>query len=647
MTPLLDIKDACKYYHTGDAAVHALDGVSLQIFPGEFVAIMGPSGSGKSTLMNIIGCLDRLSSGSYHIHGCDTEKLDSDELAQLRRETFGFVFQRYNLLENSTASENVEMPAIYEGKDKEERRQRAKELLTQLGLGDRVYNRPNQLSGGQQQRVSIARALMNDPKLILADEPTGALDTKSGESVLELLHKLNKQGKTIVVITHDEKVARNAQRIIRVQDGRILNEEILTEPAKSTNGGNMYDSQSPRTHIDAVSGAIEAVKMAFKSLMVNLFRTALTLLGIVIGVSAVMVMLAVGNGSKQSVIDQISAMGTNLLFVRAGAPGVRSSGSVVTLIPDDAAAIAMVPNVLAAVPNRSSRETVRYGNIDYPTSIQGTGYLFPGARDWDVAQGQFFSPRDERGFAAVAVLGKTVRNILFTRDENPVGRFIIVRNVPMQIIGVMESKGASSFGTDQDDIIFIPYTTGLVRIFGGHHVTDITVKIDDMNRMQETEDRIWELMMERHRIEDFNIRNMSSIIATASSMQDTMTLLLGVVAVLSLVVGGIGVMNIMLVLVTERTREIGIRMAVGARKRDILMQFNIESVVVCALGGGIGLLLGYIVGIVLEFFGVRIIFTLLPPMLAFGSACITGVLFGYLPARKAANLDPVVALSSE
>lgn len=642
--PVLELIDVSRVYRSGDSEIRALDHVSLTVCRGEFVAVMGQSGSGKSTLMNILGCLDRASAGSYKILGHDTGQLGADELAALRRETFGFIFQRYNLLVTETAAGNVEIPAIYAGMDKPQRVRRAHELLQQLGLGQRTHHRPSQLSGGQQQRVAIARAMMNNPPVLLADEPTGALDSKSGAEVMDLLHALHAQGRTILLITHDEKIAQNAQRIIHIMDGRIENETV-SAPSPTTT--LMSAEYRPHTSITLAASLAEAVHMALQALRVNIFRTALTLLGIIIGVAAVITMLAVGSGSKQKVLDQISAMGTNLLLVRPGAPGIRSGGDIVTLIPDDAAAIQRLANVDSAIPERSGHMTVRYGNIDYATSIQGTGDVFPSARDWPVASGQFFNGRDIASYAAVATLGQTVAKTLFGEGMDPIGQFILVKNVPFQVIGIMSARGASPNGSDQDDVVFVPYSTGLVRLFGKSYVNTITVKVADVSAIDATQEAITELLKTRHRAEDFSIRNMASILETATETQNTFTILLGTVAAISLLVGGIGVMNIMLVSVTERTREIGIRMATGARMRDILLQFNTEAAVVCAVGGVLGIAIGIFAGWVLRLSGMAVIFTLSPALLAFTCASATGIIFGYLPARKAARLDPVVALSSE
>jgi macrolide transport system ATP-binding/permease protein len=640
--PLLELDAVNRHYVSGTTVVRALDDCSLTIWAGEFVAIMGQSGSGKSTLMNVIGCLDRPTSGSYRIDGEDVASLDGDGLAALRRDTFGFIFQRYNLLPTATAEENVEIPAIYAGLPREARSRRARELLAQLGLGSRGHHRPPELSGGQQQRVAIARALMNDPPVILADEPTGALDSRSGTEVMSLLKELHAAGRTIILITHDEALAAQAERVIRISDGRVVA------------GGEGAPPATPRAALPARHGTpgllpeiMEATKMALRALHANFFRTALTLLGIVIGVASVVTMLAIGTGSSRKVMTQISAMGTNLLIVRPGAMGFRGGGDIVTMTPGDAAAITELPNVEHVLPERNNRYPARYGNIDYITTVTGAWPSMAVMRDWPLTAGSFFTERDLAGYAPVTVLGSTVAKQLFPGGEDPVGRFVLLRNVPFEVIGVLDSKGASMFGSDQDDVAFIPLSTGLIRLFGGAHVHSITVKVADLSRIAETEQALMKLLRERHRVEDFSVRNMASMIEMASSTQKALTLLLGAVAAISLFVGGIGVMNIMLVSVTERMREIGIRVATGARMRDILLQFNTEAAVVCMIGGLIGVALGLGLGLLVRAFGIDVVFTLWPPLGAFACAFITGLVFGFLPARKAAKLDPVVALASE
>ena len=642
---ILELSEIEKHYKNGDTTVRALDGVSLKIRRGEFVAIMGQSGSGKSTLMNILGCLDSPTAGSYKVLGREAANLEPDELASLRRETFGFVFQKYNLLATASAGENVEIPSVYAGLPKHKRVERAASLLASLGLGDRTAHRPSELSGGQQQRVAIARALVNDPPVILADEPTGALDSKSGDEVLALLKQLHAEGRTIILITHAENVARHAGRIVRIQDGRILEDTgSFTEQATESVAAN---NRSVESAVGLMASVQEALVTAWRSLGVNIFRTMLTLLGIIIGVAAVVAMLAVGEGSRQKVLDRISSFGTNLMLIRPGAAGIRNAGDIATLVPDDAVAIKALPNIETALAERSSRLTVRYGNLDYQTSAQGTGQDFPSARDWPVAEGQFFNADDMKQYAAVVVLGRTVARTLFPDGGSPVGKYILMRSVPFVVIGVMTEKGASPNGSDQDDVVFVPISTGLVRLFGKNYLSSITIKVNDAADIDATQVRVETLLKARHNAEDFSVRNMASFLQAAMETQDTFTLLLGTVAAISLLVGGIGVMNIMLVSVVERTREIGIRMATGARMRDIMLQFNIEAAVVCAAGGLLGILVGVIAGLVLRYSGMTVIFSVMPAALAFACASATGLIFGYLPARKAAQLDPVVALASE
>jgi macrolide transport system ATP-binding/permease protein len=641
-TPLLTLKNIQRYYPNGDTVVKALDDVSLTIWPGEFVAIIGQSGSGKSTLMNLIGCLDKADTGSYRVLNEDVAGLDSDQLAALRREIFGFVFQRYNLLHTASAAENIEIPALYAGLSKSERHSRAIQLLDRLGLGDRSAHTPMQLSGGQQQRVAIARALMNNPPVILADEPTGALDSESGKDVMALLADLHREGRTILLITHDEKVAAHAQRIVVLRDGKIV-----SDGAENRSGHLMALDQQGKGHVGITTELLEAAKTALRSLQVNLFRTALTLLGIVIGVAAVVTMLAVGQGSQEKVLDQMRAMGTNILSIRPGAPGLRASTDVATLTPADADVIAEQNNVEWTSPERSSRLTVRYGNIDYLTSIQGVAPSMTEVRDWTVAKGDFFDERDLRSYAPVIVLGETVKQILFPDSSDPLGSYVMVGNIPFEVVGVMDNKGADAQGNDRDDVVFVPLTTGMIRLFGQNYLGGITVKVRDVEQIESTQQLISDLLVVRHQTEDFRIRNMASILATTAETQNTFTLMLGIVAAISLLVGGIGVMNIMLVSVTERTREIGIRMATGARRRDILLQFNTEAAVVCTIGGLMGVLLGFAAGTALRYFDMAVIFSPLPAILAFSCAFGTGLLFGFLPARKAAHLDPVVALAAE
>jgi macrolide transport system ATP-binding/permease protein len=643
--PLLELDCVGRTYTIGkDVTVEALRGVSLLIWAGEFVAIMGPSGSGKSTLMNILGCLDRPSAGAYRLGGRDVAEMDADALAGLRRDAFGFIFQGYNLLPTATAQENVEIPAIYAGMPAAARKERADALLTRLGMGERLDHRPNQLSGGQQQRVGIARALMNGGQIILADEPTGALDSKSGAEVMALLKSLADEGHTVILITHDPKVAAHADRVIEISDGHVVSDQGTV---RSTGAAPLSLPQTASGGAGLLAG--ESLHMALRALRANIFRTVLTLLGIVIGVASVVTMLAIGEGSREKLVAQIGQMGTNLLIVR---PQFRNghgyNGAIATLNEADAQEIAKLPYVSSSLPVSNTNATVREGNIDYQTQITSTTADLPRTRSWPVEEGIFFDKADQASFATVAVLGQTVKGVLFPNDEDPIGQYILVNNVPFQVIGVMTAKGASANGNDSDDVVFVPLSTGMLRVSGENFVRSITVAVTDLSKMSFVQDALTRLITARHNgAEDFQIRNLADVIQEATAEQDTMTLLLGSVAAISLLVGGIGIMNIMLVSVVERTREIGIRMATGARQRDVLRQFLAEAILVSCLGGLAGVAMGVVAGLVVRHFDTPTAFTPGPMLLAFGCATVTGLVFGYAPARKAARLDPVVALSSD
>ena len=653
-TPLIELHDIRKVYGGVDTPqVQVLKGVSLSIHAGEFVAIVGASGSGKSTLMNILGCLDRPTSGRYLFAGEDVASLDTDELAWLRREAFGFVFQGYHLIPSASAQENVEMPAIYAGMPAAERHARAAALLTRLGLAERTGNRPHQLSGGQQQRVSIARALMNGGHIILADEPTGALDSHSGAEVMTLLDELASQGHVVILITHDRDVAARANRIIEVRDGEVISDSANGAHPVSDNP-NALQAIDLRQRLNQGSEArgawkgelVDAVHAAWRVMWINRFRTALTLLGIVIGVASVVVMLAVGEGSKRQVMAEMGAFGSNIIYLSGMSPRPRAPLGIITL--NDVAALSTLPQVKMIMPINGAEIGVRYGNVDHTMYTGGNGIDFPAIFNWPVVQGSFFTQADEDAAAAVAVIGKKVREKVLKDVPDPIGRYILLENVPFRVVGILAEKGASSGDSDSDTRIVVPYSAASVRLFGTHNPEYVVIAAADASKVNQTEKAIEHLMLRLHNgHRDFEITNNAAMIQAEAKTRNTLSLMLGSIAAISLLVGGIGVMNIMLMTVRERTREIGIRMATGARQRDILRQFLTEALMLSVVGGAAGIGLAFIVGAVLYLCDVAVAFSWMAVFGAFGCALVTGVIFGFMPARKAARLDPVTALTSE
>jgi macrolide transport system ATP-binding/permease protein len=594
--------------------------------------------------MNMLGCLDRPSSGRYLLDGRDVGHLSSNGLARLRRQVFGFVFQSYNLLANATAKENVVMPAIYAGTPHTQRSDRACRFLSQLGLGDRMNHRPSQLSGGEQQRVAVARALMNDAQVILADEPTGALDSQSGEELLDLLAALAQQGHTVIVITHDPSVAEYADRKIELLDGRVLHDSGSTNQS-GRNAASATRRISERfATVPSWSGLWEASRMAFRSLRANLFRTCLTLLGVVIGVTAVVIMLAIGEGARVRLVGEIDSLGANILTIWPDTEEYPAA----ELTFDDADAIAELHNVKAVLPELSGLATVRYGNVNHEVTISATAPQSFEIRGWKLASGTFFSRADSESYTPVVVLGSSVTAKLFNDGIEPLGKYILIKKVPFLVIGTMMQRGASAFeGGDRDQVIFVPLKTGAMRLFGETSLGGLQVAVKGSEAISDTEAAVSELLNHRHGDVDFWIRNSTEMQESMGEAMSIMTLILGSIGGITLLVGGIGIMNIMLVSVTERTREIGIRMATGARQSDILAQFLVESMVVSGFGGVFGILIGTSIGFVLGaiFPILPLSFTGMPMAVAFACALTVGVIFGFTPARNAARLDPVLALA--
>jgi len=670
--PLLEIKGLVRRFSTGDQQVDVLKGIDLTIHAGEMVAIIGASGSGKSTLMNILGCLDRPSEGSYRIDGQETGSLSNDDLAWLRRDYFGFIFQRYHLLPHLTATQNTEIPAIYAGVKKHARQERAGKLLERLGLAERCQYRPNQLSGGQQQRVSIARALMNGGDVILADEPTGALDSKSGKEMMAVLHELHTNGHTIILVTHDRQVAAHAERIIEISDGTIIRDQAnpnnsppsplagegrgVGEAADSTtvSSGKVTNPLPPsrqgRGNLFAANWGrfAEAFTMALIAMLSHRMRTLLTMLGIIIGITSVVSVVALGQGAQQKVIKDISAMGTNVIDVNPGKDwGDEDAASIQTLVPSDLEALKAQVYVDSASPATGGSQLLRYSNATATASVNGVSEQFFRVKGYEIADGIAFSTDDVKQQTQVVVIDQNSRKKFFAK-VNPIGKVLFIGSLPCRVIGVTKEKDGP-MGNSSNLEVWIPYSSAMNRLLGQQYFSSISVRVKDGISNQVAEQSITKLMTQRHGRKDFYTNSSDSIMKTINKTTTTLKLMISAIAVISLIVGGIGVMNIMLVSVTERTHEIGIRMAVGARQEDIMQQFLIESVLVCLLGGAIGIVCSWGVGKVFSLFvsSFEMQFSLMSIVSAFFCSTLIGVIFGFLPARNAARLDPIEALARE
>jgi macrolide transport system ATP-binding/permease protein len=653
---MIELKNINKSYQMGAVKVHVLRDVSLKIDPGEFIAVMGPSGSGKSTLLHIVGFLDRPDSGSYRLGGRDITELSDDELAILRNRLAGFIFQQFHLLPRISAVENAELPLIYAGR--RSLKEKAHEKIKEVGLAQRESHHPNELSGGEQQRVAIARSLVNEPFIIFADEPTGNLDTKSEEEIIAILEDLNRQGKTIVMVTHEEEIAVRAQRIIRMRDG-----EIVADEKKKTRRKKRV--AAPDISIDAVlsesrqtlaqAAFVDHFRQALHAIVSHKMRSFLSMVGILIGIASVIAMLALGQGAKESITKQLSSLGSNLLSVRPGSSQLHGvaleAGTVTRFTLQDADAIAKLPEISRESPTASGRGQLVYGNKNWNTQVTGTGINYAQMRAAVPTVGRFFTEDELRRRDKVAVLGTTVVDNLFG-DADPLGATVKINRINFKVIGILPKKGATAF-RDQDDVVVIPVTTAMYRVLGKQYVDTVDAEVRDASLMDEAQDAIKKLIIKRHNLnkeneDTFNIRNMADIQQTLQSTTQTMTWLLGSIAAISLLVGGIGIMNIMLVSVSERTREIGLRKAIGARKLDIMVQFLIESVLMTMSGGIAGIIGGVGMSFLLALLAGWT--TKVSPFaigLATTFSLFVGVGFGLWPARQAAQLNPIEALRYE
>ena len=649
---LLSLRGVKRIYTSGEQKIEVLHGIDLDIYQGELVAIIGASGSGKSTLMNILGCLDKASEGSYEIDGVSTSTLSSDQLAALRRNYFGFIFQRYHLLTHLNASSNVEIPAIYAGTSNSERRENAVKLLERLGLGDKTSHLPSQLSGGQQQRVSIARALMNGGHVILADEPTGALDTKSGKEVLGILKELNAAGHTVILVTHDPSIATHANRVIEIRDGNVISDVTKEDQVQLQDGQPESIAPLDQNMIKSFGALFmrfkEAFKMAWIAMVTHRMRTLLTMLGIIIGIMAVVSVVALGNGASQKVTNDISSIGTNTITIYPGKDwGDMRANKIQTLKVNDLDALKHQEYVDGVSPSIQQGGTFHYDSYEASGRITGVSEQFAKVKGLKLESGRFFDEEHVKSIAQVAVLDQNTKEKFFP-NENPIGKVILLGKLPCVVIGVLE-KQDSPFGGQDNLEVYIPYTSAIARITGSRYLNSIVVKVRDGWSNAVAEQLIVNFLSIRHGAKDIFTNSSDTILKTIQKTTGTMTLLVSCIAVISLIVGGIGVMNIMLVSVTERTKEIGIRMAVGARKSDILQQFLIEAILVCLIGGFLGIACSYGVSVIFSMFvqSMSMVFSPLSIVAAVTCSTLIGVVFGYLPAKNAARLDPIDALARE
>jgi macrolide transport system ATP-binding/permease protein len=663
---LIEIVDLTRSYMVGGSELKVLKGITLTIEEGEFVAIMGPSGSGKSTLMQLLGLLDRPSSGKFHLLGRDVSRLTDDEGAVLRSKTIGFIFQMFNLLARTSALDNVALPMIYSGAPNRE--ERASDVLKQVGLGDRLDHKPNQLSGGQQQRVAVARSLVNRPKIIFADEPTGNLASDQAEDILRQLKLLNRSGITIIMVTHEPEIAAHAKRVLKIKDGLIVSDELNPAEDDGPAGGTAVAVKGAGQRTAAAKFSLETPKVswaefgeygasAMRAMAANKVRSALSMLGILIGVGAVIAMLAIGRGAQKAVEARIASLGSNLVMLIPGSTsigGVRGgSGSYSRFTLADVKAVSRINHASRVEGNVRGNGQVVYKDKNWSTSLYGATPLYAQMHAAEPYYGRFFTDDEDQHMDRVVLIGQTVIKNLFPNDkENPVGKIMKINQIDFKIIGILPIKGSSGF-QDQDDIAIIPLHTAMKRVLGKLYVDNIYIEADSPATINQVILDIQRLMRRRHHLpdfkdDDFTLRNMADIQAALSGTSQTFTLLLGIVAAISLLVGGIGIMNIMLVSVSERTREIGLRKAVGAARRAILSQFLIESAVLSTVGGIIGIILGVSVSLGLSMFaGWAAVVTPESIVLAFVFSASVGIIFGFWPARKASLLSPIEALRYE
>ena len=668
-TPVIKLKDIHKIYKMGEAEVSANNGIDLEVRRGEFLVIMGRSGSGKSTLMNIIGCLDRPTSGSYILAGNEVSELSDDELALVRNKKIGFVFQKFHLLAGTTAEENVELPMIYAGMKTKERVSICKDSLEKVSLTERAGHVPAELSGGQKQRVAIARALVNNPSIILADEPTGNLDSKSGREIMAIFQDLHRQGKTIVLITHNREMTKYGTRVVHLHDGKIISDEEVNREKRIISQAEDYSKTSEKFFLKGRRmNFLQNLKIAWKALRANKMRSILTMLGVIIGVAAVIVMISIGEGTKQNELNWVYSRGSNLINIyppwRRSVLRNRIGSQDRFLTMRDVYFIKEKCDLIKGVaPEISNYVTVRYLSNNHSTTLTGSTSDYFKVNKFPIENGRIFNDEENKNRATVCVLGSFVAKKLFGKD-NPAGKTIRLSlgseedeksraGIRLIVIGVMAQKGETS-GEYWDDQVVVPLDTVKYRIFNQRNLEKIALEAESFENINDAIKQVKRAILPLHgnSPENIEIRGQKEMVERAEKTWTAFTFMLGGIAFMSLLVGGIGIMNIMLVSVTERTKEIGLRKAIGAKESDILFQFLVESSALCVTGGIIGIIAGIALSRVytiitatsaIEMLSETII-SINSIIIAFSFSVMVGVFFGLYPARKAARLDPIEAL---
>jgi ABC-type lipoprotein export system ATPase subunit/ABC-type antimicrobial peptide transport system permease subunit len=678
-----------KNYDLAGESLAVLKGIDLEVPEGDYIAIMGPSGSGKSTLLNLLGCLDKPTSGEFYLGTDNVAHLDDDQLAAIRAFRIGFVFQSYNLIPQLTVVENIESPLAYQGPITEEGRARCLELAQLVGLGERLTHRPQQLSGGQQQRAGIARGLANLPRYILADEPTGNLDSVTSGEILALLEKLNATGKTIILVTHEEEVAAHARRIVRLRDGLIQSDTRL-RPVEAT--PEAHEPEAFPTNSTGTFGALvqlgRTARLGVKNLLLHPLRSLLTVLGIFIGVASVIWLLAIGEGISAKAQEQIAEMGANNIILNTVAPppqqGTARYVRYGVTENDYLQLAASVPGIEKITPLREQlKRTFGYGTRQLFGRLVGTTQDYQALHKLELERGRFLTPTDITNTQKVCVLTPETA-LMLMGYEDPIGRAIHIGADFYTVVGILKNK-ASAVGGKSDAPrtgsavnqetardVYIPITTLWTHFFDIYSHTEsgvpiasqVTLSLTDSSKVLEAADVVRRTMSMNHQSEDYTITVPLELLEQARNTRLMFIAMMGLVAAISLVVGGIGIMNIMLATVTERTREIGIRRAIGARRRDITQQFLVETIVL-SIGGGLtgaigGLACSPIFALVMRVTNkvfpaamaalpdvVRTMVPIIVPWslpLAFGISVAIGIVFGLYPAKRAALMNPIEAL---